>query len=274
LDNPEKITTPQELKSEFITNLDKCYNNIVNGDSRSNIKFIQQMAANNILEPAELELLCVIKIAIENNYSNDSLLSQGHTIIEDAEKRLDNNRFLWNSFIGSLAALGFLGTVWGIGEALMGTSSVLSDELAKQQSGVSSISLALGIAFDTTMVSLTLSLIASFGAALFAFGEKRYILDLEKTFIQLVRQIPTDLVSPQSPQPNNSTAGHVPTQNQSVLNPLVHESKTVLEVMKKNEIAKSQTASHPFIRFIRYTGIIVTLVVIFIIATWLWHYFK
>lgn len=61
--------------------------------------------------------------------------------------------------VGAIPAIGFVGTVYGIGLALMGTGSVLSDFLAKQQSGVGSVALSLGIAFDTTLVALILSLV-------------------------------------------------------------------------------------------------------------------
>lgn len=79
---------------------------------------------------------------------------------QEVERR-ENSVFLLRFFLGAMPALGFLGTVWGIGTALMGTGSVLSDELAKQQSGVSIVALSLGVAFDTTFVALLLTLIAT-----------------------------------------------------------------------------------------------------------------
>jgi len=61
--------------------------------------------------------------------------------------------------VDSIPALGFLGTVVGIGQTMMGTGSILTDELGKQQSRISEISLSLAFAFDTTLVALVLSLI-------------------------------------------------------------------------------------------------------------------
>ena len=44
----------------------------------------------------------------------------------------------------------------------MNTSSVLSNELGKQQSRISEVSMNLAFAFDTTLIALVLALIASF----------------------------------------------------------------------------------------------------------------
>jgi hypothetical protein len=61
--------------------------------------------------------------------------------------------------LDAIPALGFLGTVIGIGNTMMGTGSILNDELGKQQSRISSVALDLAFAFDTTLVALFLSLI-------------------------------------------------------------------------------------------------------------------
>jgi hypothetical protein len=61
--------------------------------------------------------------------------------------------------LDAIPALGFLGTVIGIGRTMMGTGSILTDELGKQQSRISSVALDLAFAFDTTFVALLLSLI-------------------------------------------------------------------------------------------------------------------
>jgi biopolymer transport protein ExbB/TolQ len=78
------------------------------------------------------------------------------------EQRREFRGFNLRFLLGAIPALGFIGTVLGIGLALMGTGSVLSDQLAKQQSGVSDVALKLGLAFDTTFVALSLTLVATF----------------------------------------------------------------------------------------------------------------
>lgn len=89
-------------------------------------------------------------------YGSGLQFMESHASLEDANRA--SRGFFLRFLIGSIPAIGFIGTVVGIGLALMGTGSVLSDQLAKQQSGVSGVALALGLAFDTTLVALILSL--------------------------------------------------------------------------------------------------------------------
>ncbi|WP_442510531.1 MotA/TolQ/ExbB proton channel family protein [Novipirellula sp. SH528] len=93
---------------------------------------------------------------------------------QEADRR-DNSSFHLRFLLGAMPGLGFLGTVWGIGTALMGTGAVLSDELAKQQSGVSTVALSLGLAFDTTFVALLLTLIATYLATWLSSREQSAI---------------------------------------------------------------------------------------------------
>jgi len=127
------------------------------------------------------------------------------SLIDSERKKQDNTRFRWAYFIGSLAGIGFLGTVWGIGLALMGTASVLSDEIAKQQSGVSDISLALGTAFDTTLVALFLSLIASFIVAYFINRQNQLIIELEDLLIKITA-LQENTYASQAGQPKPSSS--------------------------------------------------------------------
>lgn len=77
-------------------------------------------------------------------------------------EKVDAQRYFLRFLAGALPAVGFIGTVVGIGLALGSTSGVLSDQIAKQQSGVSAVALELGLAFDTTLVALVLGLLLSF----------------------------------------------------------------------------------------------------------------
>ncbi len=104
--------------------------------------------------------------AVRDGGTQDSLPALISTAVETEVSHQDIRRFGWRFFVASLPGLGFLGTVWGIGSALMQTGDVLSNELAKQQSGVSNIALSLGTAFDTTLVALFLAIVAAFSTAL------------------------------------------------------------------------------------------------------------
>ena len=94
--------------------------------------------------------------------------------IEQAE--LDSRGFNLRYLIGALPALGFIGTVWGIADALMNVGGVLSAELAKQQSGIGAVALALSVAFDTTLVALLLALVGGFLAASLTAAEEGVVL--------------------------------------------------------------------------------------------------
>lgn len=89
-------------------------------------------------------------------------------------------------FIGAIPAIGFVGTVFGIGLALMGTGSVLSDFLARQQSGVGNVALNLGVAFDTTLVALVLSLILLFFSSMLDSEIERVINQGQKFCLDLL----------------------------------------------------------------------------------------
>lgn len=98
--------------------------------------------------------------------------------------------YVWRFLLGAMPALGFIGTVMGIGDALMGTGSVLSDELGKQQSGVSTVALALGFAFDTTFIALVLSLAASFATSWLTSAEEQVVFAAQRNALDsLLRHV-------------------------------------------------------------------------------------
>ena len=100
------------------------------------------------------------------------------------KENLDNSRSFVYWLLDSIPALGFVGTVIGISQTMMNTSSVLSNELGKQQSRISEVSMNLAFAFDTTLIALVLALIASF---FMAYCIRRENDALNKTQELLVR---------------------------------------------------------------------------------------
>jgi biopolymer transport protein ExbB/TolQ len=94
-----------------------------------------------------------------------------------------NVRFL----VGAMPALGFIGTVVGISNALLGTGSVLSNELAKQQSGVSHVALQLGFGFHATFVALVLTLVATFLTNWFTAQEEELVLEARRRCLLVLR---------------------------------------------------------------------------------------
>jgi len=133
-----------------------------------------------LFESKVISIVWSVFAADQKKYDHRDMSDHVGSLVAKATQKNENDWFLWQFFIGSLAGIGFLGTVWGIGEALMGVSSVLSDELTKQQSGVSKIALSLGTAFDTTLVSLSLSIFAAFWVSWFTYKEKKLLFSLEE----------------------------------------------------------------------------------------------
>jgi hypothetical protein len=107
--------------------------------------------------------------------STSEVISVTSSFADLTQGRRDSQAGVLRYFIGALPALGFIGTVVGIGQALMGTGAVLSDEIAKQQSGVGTIALSLGLAFDTTLVALVLSLVVLFVQSWVGMEEDRVV---------------------------------------------------------------------------------------------------
>lgn len=99
---------------------------------------------------------------------------------EIEQEVVDAKGWMVRFLLTSMPALGFIGTVLGIGNALGGTSAVLSDELAKQQSGVAAIGLNLAFAFDTTFVALVLTLVASFFHGWVEAREKTVVMETRR----------------------------------------------------------------------------------------------
>ena len=79
----------------------------------------------------------------------------------------------------TIPALGFVGTIIGIGSTMLSCSSVISNELGKQQSRISDVSLDLAFAFDTTLIALILSMIAGFLIKVELCQEEKSILKMK-----------------------------------------------------------------------------------------------
>jgi biopolymer transport protein ExbB/TolQ len=63
-------------------------------------------------------------------------------------------------YLWLIPSVGFIGTVIGIGLALLDASDILTDDLFAQQAAIQSMATKLGTAFDTTFVALVLAIVA------------------------------------------------------------------------------------------------------------------
>lgn len=115
------------------------------------------------------------------NTSNSMVTMSIHTsisIIEEAHYR----RFQLPLFINwSIPVLGFIGTVLGISLSSENIQKVISsdDSMSNMNKGISEAIAPLGIAFDTTLVALSLSIISTFFTLVSSNSERKYISKLQ-----------------------------------------------------------------------------------------------
>lgn len=100
------------------------------------------------------------------------------SIIEEAHYR----RFQLPLFINwSIPVLGFIGTVLGISLSSENIQKVISndDSMNNINKGISEAIAPLGIAFDTTLVALSLGIISTFFTLVSSNSERKYISELQ-----------------------------------------------------------------------------------------------
>jgi hypothetical protein len=94
-------------------------------------------------------------------------------------ERLEANSKIFNYLIWAIPTLGFIGTVLGIGDALLSTVDLQSGVLSTRSLAESQVGTRIGVAFDTTFVSLILSFILMFLNFLLQRSEES-MLSIEK----------------------------------------------------------------------------------------------
>ncbi len=96
-----------------------------------------------------------------------------HNMAENETSRLDSELAMLRFSVWAIPALGFIGTVRGIGVALQGA------ELA-MRGDVSAVTGGLGISFNSTLIALTLSIILMFVLHELQLAQERLVLDAEQ----------------------------------------------------------------------------------------------
>ncbi len=79
---------------------------------------------------------------------------------------------------GIIPSLGFVGTVWGMGEALLGANAIFGDGDPKR--AMSEVTQDLGYAFDTTLVALVASILVGLAVYGARAVDKRKLLAFER----------------------------------------------------------------------------------------------
>lgn len=128
-------------------------------------------------------------------------------------ERTGSRQWLLRFLIWLIPSIGFIGTVVGIGAALLGTGEVLSSNQLQQQAAIQAIAGNLGTAFDTTFVALVLSIITMFLVNSIQKTEEELVLrSSERTLSTLID--PDQIPPPPSPTPADPSSPSIPMPRQ------------------------------------------------------------
>lgn len=111
------------------------------------------------------------------------------------EGRVDASYALVRVFVWVVPTLGFIGTVLGIGAAVAGFSETLeaASSLEGMKESIGSVTGGLGIAFDTTLLALVMSILIMFPASAVQRSEENLLAEVEDYCAEeLVRRLRDD----------------------------------------------------------------------------------
>lgn len=111
------------------------------------------------------------------------------------EGRVDASYALVRVFVWAVPTLGFIGTVIGIGAAVGGFSETLeaASSLETMKESIGSVTGGLGVAFDTTLLALVMSILIMFPASAVQRIEESFLAEAEDYCAeQLVRRLRDD----------------------------------------------------------------------------------
>lgn len=119
-----------------------------------------------------------------NNPSDDAISAIEHerVCLEDASYI---GYFLPRYFIWAIPTLGFVGTIVGIGNAMIATGGVSSQDKFEQALARSAVTAEIGVAFDTTLVALLLSIIATLAIYMVERAESEQLMEAHKITTRL-----------------------------------------------------------------------------------------
>ncbi|MEP2653072.1 MAG: MotA/TolQ/ExbB proton channel family protein [Paraglaciecola sp.] len=115
------------------------------------------------------------KITSSAEQTNDVLQSSIEIISQDVDLQYSNIRYM----VWLIPTLGFIGTVWGI----LNTLSGIEPEMFENTEQLVSQLMTLGVAFNTTLVSLIMAACLVFALHVTQEKEERLISDLNEYFL-------------------------------------------------------------------------------------------
>jgi len=117
------------------------------------------LAAGAVPSFPKLDVWIAGLLAMKSSRSGENVPSFISTEIEAAAERLEAHQRLLAFIVWAIPTLGFIGTVIGIGAALLATVDLQSGEAITRLQAESRVAVEIGVAFDTTLIALALSFI-------------------------------------------------------------------------------------------------------------------
>ena len=115
------------------------------------------LAAGAVPSFPKLDVWIAGLLAMKSSRSGENVPSFVSTEIEAAAERLEAHQRLLAFIVWAIPTLGFIGTVVGIGTALLATVDLQSGEAITRLQAESRVAVEIGVAFDTTLIALALS---------------------------------------------------------------------------------------------------------------------
>ena len=135
-------------------------------------------------------------LAMKSARSGENVPSFIAVEIEAAAERLEAHHRLLSFIVWAIPTLGFIGTVIGIGSALLATVDLQSAEIVTRLRAESRVAVEIGVAFDTTLVALALSFVLMLALHLLQHLEESMLAeekhDTLRALVQIENILPDD----------------------------------------------------------------------------------
>lgn len=178
LNNNEKILQ----RKEVIALVERLENEIHNADYHPEIE--PNIFLNITKHTFETLLTYEHKIDTGEIISNIEAYSQ--SMQERIERRFQIIRY----FLNAIPSLGFIGTVWGISEALTATSKLTGESLSYERMlANSNLGKSLSFAFDTTLVGLVATILLSLMVDWLETREVSFVIDIRHKMLNRLSNI-------------------------------------------------------------------------------------
>ncbi len=147
------------------------------------------LAAGAVPSFPKLDVWIAGLLAMKSSRSGENVPSFVSTEIEAAAERLEAHQRLLAFIVWAIPTLGFIGTVIGIGTALLATVDLQSGESITRLQAESRVAVEIGVAFDTTLIALALSFILMLALHLLQHLEESMLSEEKHAALRALVQI-------------------------------------------------------------------------------------